>query len=260
LHVTPETMKPERLPTFRDRIFQEKARAVYARLGEAYGIRKWKPRRSPLRELISTILSHRTTSANEVAAMDRLWQTYGGWEAIRDAPVEGIEKAIQGVNWADRKAPYIKRVLQVISQERGNDFHLEVLNNLSTEEAMDWLRSLPGVGVKTASLVLLFNFHKPVLPVDTHVHRVSQRLGLIGSKVTPEKAHELLPPLLPRDADVYWNFHLNMIRHGREICVWERPRCEQCVLKDLCDYYNTVVRSEHSMGAHKKFSATDVSA
>jgi endonuclease-3 len=253
-------MKLERLPTFRDRIFQEKAQAVYARLGKAYGIRKWKPRRPPLRELISTILSHRTTSANEVAAMDRLWQTYGSWEAIRNAPVEGIEKAIRGVNWADRKAPYIKRVLQVISQERGNDFHLEVLNHLSTEEAMDWLRSLPGVGVKTASLVLLFNFHKPVLPVDTHVHRVSQRLGLIGSKVTPEKAHELLPPLLPRDADVYWNFHLNMIRHGREICVWERPRCEPCVLKDLCDYYNTVVRSQHSIETHKKFSAPDVSA
>src|SRR4030095_7314584 len=121
-------------------------------LGEAYGIRKWKPRRPPLRELISTILSHRTTNANEVAAMDRLWQNYGSWGAIRDASVEGIEKAIQGVNWADRKAPYIKRVLEVISQERGNDFHLEVLKNLSTEEAMNWLRSLPGVGIKTASL------------------------------------------------------------------------------------------------------------
>ena len=93
-----KTMKLERLPTFRDRIFQEKAQAVYARLGEAYGIRKWKPRRPPLRELISTVLSHRTTSANEVAAMERLWQTYGSWEAIRDAPVEGIEKAIQGAN------------------------------------------------------------------------------------------------------------------------------------------------------------------
>ena len=260
MHITLNTMKPERLLIFRELILQEKAQAVYTRLGKAYGIRKWKPRRPPLRELISTLLSHRTTSENEVAAMDRLWQNYGSWEAIRDAPVEGIEKAIHGVNWADRKAPYLKRVLQVISQERGDDFHLDVLNNLSTEEAMNWLTSLPGVGVKTASLVLLFNFHKPVMPVDTHVHRVSQRLGLIGSKVTPEKAHELLPPLLPRDADVYWNFHLNMIRHGREICVWERPRCEHCVVKDLCDYYNTVVRSEQSMGVDKKFSAPDVSA
>src|SRR5690349_1121829 len=102
-------MKRDHLPTFRD-LLQEKAQAVYARLGEAYGIRKWKLRRPPLRELISTVLSHRTTSANEVAAMERLWQTYGSWEAIRDAPVEGIEKAIQGANWADRKAPYIKRV------------------------------------------------------------------------------------------------------------------------------------------------------
>ena len=141
-------MKPERLPTFKELILQEKAQAIYARLGKAYGIRKWKPRRPPLRELISTLLSHRTTSENEVAAMDRLWQNYGSWKAIRDAPVEGIEKAIHGVNWADRKAPYIKRVLQVISQERGDDFHLDVLNDLSTEEATNWLTSLPGVGVK----------------------------------------------------------------------------------------------------------------
>ena len=91
-------MKPERLPTFKELILQEKAQAVYARLGKAYGIRQWKPRRAPLRELISTLLSHRTTSENEVAAMDRLWQNYGSWEAIRDAPVEEIEKAIHGVN------------------------------------------------------------------------------------------------------------------------------------------------------------------
>jgi endonuclease-3 len=239
---------------------QEKAQAVYARLGEAYGIRKWKPRRLPLRELISTILSHRTTSVNEVVAMDRLWQTYGSWEAIRDAPVEGIEKAIHGVNWAERKAPYIKRVLQAISHQRDGDFCLDFIDELSTEEAMIWLRSLPGVGIKTASLVLLFNFRKPVMPVDTHVHRVSQRLGLIGAKVTPEKAHELIPPLLPPDPDVYWNFHLNMIRHGREVCIWERPRCERCVLKELCDYYNTVVRGSAVKESRQESTANNASA
>ncbi|MEW6297037.1 MAG: endonuclease III [Thermodesulfobacteriota bacterium] len=222
----------------------EKARAVYDRLGQAYGIRPWKPRRDALRELISTILSHRTRSADEWAAMDRLWQTCGSWEAIRDAPVEAIEQAICGVSWPERKAPHIKNVLRMIAERRNGDFRLDFLKDLPAEEAMAWLRSLPGVGVKTASLLLLFNFRQPVLPVDTHVHRVSQRIGLIDAKTTPEKAHELLPRLLPRDPDVYWNFHLNMIRHGREVCVWGRPRCERCVLTDLCDYYATVVRPQ----------------
>lgn len=240
-----------RTATIIDPVLREKAQVVYARLGGAYGIREWKPRRPALRELISTILSHRTTSMNEVAAMDRLWQTYGSWEAIRDAPVAGIEKAIHGVNWAERKAPYIKQVMQAIAERRNGDFRLDFLDELSAEEAMAWLRSLPGVGIKTASLVLLFNFHKLVMPVDTHVHRVSQRTGLIKPKVTPEKAHELLPPPLPPDPDVYWNFHLNMIRHGREICVWERPRCERCVIKDLCDYYNTVAGGKQTVAAKR---------
>lgn len=216
---------------------KDKAQAVYDRLAEAYGIQAWKPRRDAMRELISTILSHRTTSAEEWAAMDRLWQRFGSWEGIRDAEVKEIEREIQGVTFAERKAPSIKRVLQIISERRNGDFNIDFLRDLPTEEAMKWLTSLPGVGVKTASLVLLFNFHHPVLPVDTHVHRVSQRTGLIGEKTTPEQAHDDLPPLLPCDPDVYWNFHLNMLRHGREICLWSHPRCQRCVLNDLCDYY-----------------------
>lgn len=223
---------------------RSKARAVYDRLAKAYGLRPWQPRRDALRELISTILSHRTTSANEWAAMDRLWQTFGSWEAIRDAPVQEIARAIRGVNWPERKAPHIKRVLQLISERRGGELNVDFIKDLPTAEGMAWLRSLPGVGVKTASLLLLFNFRKPVLPVDTHVHRVSQRLGLIEAKTSPEKAHDVLARLLPRDPDVYWNFHLNMIRHGREVCVWGKPHCERCVLTELCEYYNAVVRKK----------------
>jgi endonuclease-3 len=218
-----------------------KARAVYDLLGQAYGIKPWKPRREALRELISTILSHRTTSAQEWAAMEQLWQKFGRWEAIRDAPVEEIAHAIHGVNWPERKAPQLKRVLQIISERRNGDFDIGFLRDLPTDEALAWLTSLPGVGVKTASLVLLFNFRHPIMPVDTHVHRVSQRLGLIGPKTTPEQAHKILPALLPADPDVYWNFHLNMIRLGREVCVSGRPRCERCVLTGVCDYYARVV-------------------
>lgn len=216
-----------------------RAMAVHRLLGEAYGIRPWKPRREPLHELISTILSHRTTQANEARAFRRLWERYGSWEGIRDAPVEGIAEAIAPANWPEQKAPRIKEVLQRIWQERGA-LDIGFLADMPAEEGLAWLRSLPGVGPKTAALVLLFCFAKPVLPVDTHVHRVSGRIGLIPPRASAEQAHELLLRLLPRDHQVLWNFHLNMLRHGQLVCVWGEPHCERCVVRELCDYYRTL--------------------
>jgi endonuclease III len=223
------------VPTATGETLRERATLVYALLGETYGIKPWQPRREPLHELISTILSHRTTQANEARAFEQLWAKYGSWDAIRDAPVEGIVAAITPANWPEQKAPRIKAVLDRIIAERGAA-DISFLAELPIEEGLAWLESLPGVGPKTASLVLLFCFHKPVLPVDTHVHRVSGRVGLIAPRATAEQAHALLPELLPRDADVLWNFHLNMLRHGQLICVWERPRCGRCVLRAHCDY------------------------
>jgi len=226
---------------------RKRAEIVYQLLGEAYGIRPWKPRREPLHELISTILSHRTTQANEAKAFDQLWQKYGSWEAIYEAPVEGIAEAIAPANWPEVKAPRIKAVLGQIIAERGAP-NIDFLADLPAEQGLAWLEALPGVGPKTASLVLLFCFHKPVLPVDTHVHRVSQRIGLIGPRATAEQAHTALLRLLPHDADVLWNFHLNMLRHGQRICVWNTPRCEKCVLRDHCDYAREHGRSTKGRG------------
>ncbi|HEU5015916.1 MAG TPA: endonuclease III [Roseiflexaceae bacterium] len=217
----------------------ERAQIVYQLLGEAYGIREWYARREPLHELISTILSQRTNGANEEKAFQQLWAKYGSWEAIAAAPVEDITEAIAPSNYADQKAPRIKAVLQHIIDERGMA-DITFLADLPVDEALAWLRALPGVGPKTATLVLLFCFHKPVLPVDTHVHRVSQRVGLIGPRATAEQAHELLPRLLPHDATVLWNFHHNMLRHGQKICIWGTPRCSKCVLREHCDYYARV--------------------
>ncbi|HEX5691848.1 MAG TPA: endonuclease III, partial [Roseiflexaceae bacterium] len=217
---------------------RERAELVYRLLGELYGIKEWKPRREPLHELISTILSHRTTQSNEAKAFSQMWERFGSWEAIRDAPAEEIAETIAPSNWPDQKAPRIKAVLSKIIEERGKP-DINFLADLPVEEAMAWLEALPGVGPKTASLVLLFCFHKAVLPVDTHVHRVSGRVGLIPPRATAEQAHELLLELLPRDADVLWNFHLNVLRHGQLICVWEKPRCERCVLREHCDYART---------------------
>ncbi|MGD2048685.1 MAG: endonuclease III, partial [Chloroflexota bacterium] len=115
------------------------------------------------------------------------------------------------------------------------ELSLDFLNDMSVEEALEWLTDLHGVGPKTASIVLLFSFGRPVFPVDTHVHRVSGRLGLIGPKVTADKAHQILENM--GDPDTYYAMHLNLIRHGREICTARNPKCEQCPLRERCDYY-----------------------
>ena len=214
---------------------ETRAEQIGRLLGELYGIRPWAPRRAPLHELISTMLSHRTTEANESKAFNQLWEHYGSWQAIADASVEAIAELIAPANFAEAKAPRIKAVLQQIIAERGAP-QIDFLAELPPAEGLAWLQALPGVGPKTASLVLLFCFHKAVLPVDTHVHRVSQRIGLIGPKTTAEQAHAQLAAQLPADADLLWNFHLNMLRHGQRICVWERPRCGQCALLEHCDY------------------------
>lgn len=209
---------------------------VYERLVRAQGLRELRPRREPMRELISTMLSHRTTHHNEELAYERMWQRFGSWEAIRDAPVADLAAAIAPANFAEAKAPNIQETLRRIIAERGAA-NIDFLRDLPADAGLRWLTSLPGVGVKTASLVLLFCFAKPVLPVDTHVHRVSQRLGLIGPKVSAEQAHARLLALLPPDPPVLFNFHVALLRHGQKVCVWGEPRCGQCVLTDICDWY-----------------------
>jgi endonuclease-3 len=215
---------------------QTKAMRVYEWLVERYGAQPLKPRREPLHELISTILSHRTTQHHEALAYDRMWQRFGSWEAIRDAPLDQLTEAIAPSNFAEVKAPYIKGALKRIIDERGEG-NIDFLADLPADEGLAWLMEMPGVGIKTASLVLLFCFSKPVLPVDTHVYRVSQRVGLIGPKVNTEAAHHKLLELFPPDPDVLFNFHIAALKHGQKLCIWGTPRCDPCPLKTLCNWY-----------------------
>jgi endonuclease-3 len=213
----------------------EKARAVYPILLETYGELPLVPRRAPMRELISTMLSHRTNHANEEMAYDRMWKRFGSWEAIRDAPVDELTEAISTSTFPEAKAPNIKRALAQIIEDRG-EASIDFLQDLPVEEGLTWLTSLPGVGVKTATLVLLFCFAKPVLPVDTHVHRISSRLGLISSKTSAEAAHSILLSLFPPDPYILFNFHKAMLKHGQQLCTYNNPKCEKCPLLPLCDY------------------------
>jgi endonuclease III len=213
-----------------------KTQLAHERLNDHYGIQAIYGRADPMHELVGTILSHRTTHANEVTAYRTMRERFPTWEAVRDAPLADLTDAIKAANYPEVKAPYIQNMLAHLIRETGSA-NIDFLRDLSTEEAMKWLTDLPGIGLKTATLLLLFNFQKPVLPVDTHVHRVTQRIGAIGPKVSAEKAHTLLLACLPPDAGELFNFHKHFYWHGQRICTWYTPKCAECVLRDMCDFY-----------------------
>ena len=196
-----------------------------------YGSLAWRPGGEPIDVLISTILSQNTSDVNSRRAFNSLISTFDSWEAVASAPVEHIAQAIKSGGLSRIKAVRIKQTLDIIERKRGS-LGLDSLTSMSISEAKDYLMSLPGVGPKTASCVLLFGLGKPSLPVDTHVFRVARRLGLIDSRVSIEKAHNLLQEQIP-PPKVY-QFHLHMIEHGRRVCHARKPGCDECVLKEIC--------------------------
>jgi endonuclease-3 len=211
---------------------------AHERLNALYGVQAVYGRADPMHELIGTILSHRTTHANEVTAYRTMRERFPSWVQVRDAPLAELIDAIKTANYPEVKAPYIQNLLTHLFRETGAA-NIDFLRDLSTEDAMKWLTDLPGIGLKTATLLLLFNFQKPVLPVDTHVHRVTQRLGLIGPKVSAEKAHSQLLAYLPADPLVLFNFHKHFYWHGQRTCTWYYPKCQECVLNDMCTFYQS---------------------
>jgi endonuclease-3 len=215
-----------------------KALEVHQRLIQVFGERPRRRHLDAISELVSTIISQNTNDVLRDKAFDSLRQRFPTWEQVRDAPLEEVVEAIKIAGLSQQKAPRIQETLQRISTERG-ELSLEFLREMSVEEAKQWLTASKGIGPKTAAIILLFTLDMPAFPVDTHIHRLTKRLGLIPAKASREKAHELLEALMPPRA--YYSFHLNLIRHGRETCQARRPRCELCVLRDLCDYYQNVV-------------------
>ena len=209
------------------------AQRVNERLLAAYGQPTWRNKLPPVDELVSTILSQNTNDDNRDRAFGRLKQAFPSWEAVRDADPKAVVDAIRVAGLANQKGPRIQNALRQISQERGS-LDLSFLKGLPLEQARAWLTRFKGVGPKTAAIVLLFSLDRPAFPVDTHIHRVTQRLGLCPPKVSADRAHEILAGLFAPDS--YYAAHLNIIRHGREVCKARRPRCEQCVLNDLCAY------------------------
>ncbi len=217
----------------------EKWSIINERLIDRYGHPQWRQHLAPVDELVSTILSQNTTDTNRDRAFFALKDRYPEWQMVIDAPESAVIETVRSAGLANQKGPRIQAALQVIKNEHG-EISLDFLADLALNDARNWLVNLNGVGPKTAAIVLLFSFNRPAFPVDTHVYRLSSRLGLIDDKLSVEKAHEVLEKII--EPASYYAFHLNLIRHGREVCSARNPKCELCPLQDLCDYYRLVVQ------------------
>ena len=211
----------------------QRAIKVHERLLEFYGEPVWRNPLPAIDELVSTILSQNTNDINRDRAFEALRAKFPNWEAVRDAKTKDVIEAIRPAGLANQKGPRIQQVLKAITEERGS-LDLSFLKDLSVDDARDWLTKFNGVGPKTAAIVLCFSLNMPAFPVDTHVYRVTGRIGLRPEKMTVEQAHPHLESLFP--PETYYAAHLNIIRLGREICQARRPRCEVCPIIKLCDY------------------------
>ena len=218
---------------------------VIALLREQHGAPYRLPQRDPLSELIAALLSQNTSDANSGRAFENLVSTFRTWDRVAQADVDKISEAIASGGLNRVKAPRIKAILEQIGKEKGS-FDLSFLKDVPLPEARNWLESLPGVGPKTAACVLLFSLGKPALPVDTHVYRVSRRLGLIDAAVSPDNAHRILGKMVAPD-DVY-EFHINMVRHGRKVCRSQNPLCSGCLLNKGCAYGKRMLRRAGGAG------------
>jgi endonuclease-3 len=214
---------------------EEKYLTVHNLLIEAYGEPKWRQHIPPVDELVNTILSQNTSDVNRDKAYEALKERFPTWQAVMDAAEAEVVETIRPAGLANQKGPRIQNALRQVVAETG-DLSLDFLSELPLDAAKVWLTDIKGVGPKTAAIVLLFAFGRPAFPVDTHVHRVSGRLGLIGPKVTADKAHEILENI--PYPETFYTFHLNLIRHGREVCTARSPKCPLCVLRDCCDFVN----------------------
>lgn len=214
---------------------------IHQRLLEHFGYPEWRNPLPPLDELVSTILSQNTNDVNRDRAFESLRRRFPTWEAVRDAPENEVIEAVRLAGLANQKGPRIQAALRSITEQVGR-LDLEFLRGKEAEQARQWLLQFKGVGPKTAAIVLQFSLGKPAFPVDTHIYRVSGRLGLRPAKMSVEQAHEHLAALLP--PETYYPAHLNLIQLGRRVCHARKPQCPSCPLNDLCAYAITQQASE----------------
>ncbi len=219
---------------------RRRAARLVAALQGLYGRPSAPERKDPLSELVFTILSQNTSDLNRDRAWASLWRRFRSWEEIAAAPRRSVEAAIKVGGLARTKSGVIRDVLRRVRREEGA-FSLERLGGMSMEAVEVRLRGFKGVGTKTIRCVQVFSLGQPAFPVDTHIHRVTRRLGLVPEKADPEAAHRIMQALAP--ASEVLPFHVNLITHGRSVCKAGRPLCESCGLRRLCDYGRAATRT-----------------
>ena len=211
----------------------KKALQVHQKLIEAFGEPTWRNPLPPVDELVSTILSQNTNDVNRDRAFDSLRAKFPTWEEVRDANTDKVIEAVRVAGLANQKGPRLQQVLRDITAERGS-LDLSFLAEMSVDDARNWLTRFKGVGPKTAAIVLCFSLNMPAFPVDTHVYRVTGRIGLRPENISVEQAHPYLEGVFP--PETYYAAHLNIIRLGREVCNARKPKCPDCPVRDLCGY------------------------
>lgn len=212
---------------------RRRAQSVNERLLAAFGAPTWRTPLPPIDELISTILSQNTNDINRDRAFTALCARFPRWELVRDAKTKEVIDTIRVAGLANQKGPRIQNVLKEITAERGS-LDLSFLKDIPLEEARQWLTKFHGVGPKTAAIVLQFSLDRPAFPVDTHIYRVTGRIGLRPLKMNVEQAHVHLEKLFK--PETYYAAHLNLIRLGRQVCHPRKPDCPHCPVLSLCDY------------------------
>ena len=212
---------------------KQRALQIHETLLKVFGEPIWRNPLPAIDELVSTILSQNTNDVNRDRAFEALRAKFPTWEAVRDAKEKDVVEAIKPAGLANQKGPRIQQVLKAITEERG-ELNLQFLADMPIEDARNWLTKFNGVGPKTAAIVLCFSLNRPAFPVDTHVYRVTGRIGLRPEKMTVEQAHPHLESIFP--PETYYAAHLNIIRLGREVCNARKPMCPQCPVKHLCDF------------------------
>ena len=204
---------------------------IIEKLSAIYGEFEQKPRYNALDELIFTVLTQHTSDLNAERAFERLRETIPTWEDVMLADQQTIADAIFHGGMSNQKSKRIKDILADILERHGQ-LEIEFLREYSLDKARTWLMDLPGVGPKTAAVVMAFALGMPAFPVDTHIHRVSKRLGMIEEKTTADAAHKILECKIP--PGLRFQLHMQLITHGRQICKARRPLCAECPLSSDC--------------------------
>ena len=211
---------------------EERIRRINKELKDYYGEPEQPTEMSDIDYLVETILSQNTNDINRDKAFDKFKEKYGDdWKKVENADSDELTDTIRIAGLGPTKAERIKESLRIIREDQG-EYTLDFIDEMSVEDGKKWLTEIPGIGPKTAAIILCFHFDKPVMPVDTHVHRVSKRLGLIPETASRKKAHRILEEKVPDD--IKYEFHRLLIDHGREHCKAQNPTCEEGPLGEEC--------------------------